>query len=187
VRLCQRFGLCQRFLKRYVGAVSVSSIIPNKFTPRTRFVSSFTSSYASQLASYPNTSWSGPFPFLINWMSLPKTFTLVLSSSNVILSMVTCLQLSLFSIRSSTPVTILLLILCIYLLYGFCDRHQIHKAMHFYNDIILKKRFQLDHECYLVLINGLCKIGETHVAIQLLRRALQIDRERDHTLRPTVL
>jgi len=40
VRLCQRFGLCQRFLKRYVGAVSVSSSIPNKFTPRTRFVSS---------------------------------------------------------------------------------------------------------------------------------------------------
>ena len=42
--------------------------------------------------------------------------------------------------------------------------------MHFYNDIILKKGFQLDHKCYLVLIKGLCKIGETHTAIQLLRR-----------------
>ncbi|XP_024630781.1 pentatricopeptide repeat-containing protein At1g12620 [Medicago truncatula] len=68
------------------------------------------------------------------------------------------------------------------LLYGFCDRHQIHKAMHFYNYIILKKGFQLDHKCYLVLIKGLCKIGETHTAIQLLRRALQTDEEGDFTL-----
>jgi pentatricopeptide repeat protein len=63
------------------------------------------------------------------------------------------------------------------LLEGFCRKHEIHKAMHFYNDIILKKGFQFDDNCYLILIKELCEIGETHVAIQLLRHALQIDKK----------
>lgn len=214
-------------LRRCVGAVSVSSIIPNKFTPRTRFVSSFASSYASQLASYPNTSWSGPLPvtdpresshtcscpvlgfnvMLSNGMAPISDYNFILESLVKDGSYPTVFSLFNKLDESTQDIhTWAILIKChsvygnmssaislfhkiintghhptaetlYYLLYGFCDRDQIHKAMHFYNDIILKKGFQLDHDCYLVLIEGLCKIGETHTAIQLLRRAVQIDRE----------
>ena len=66
------------------------------------------------------------------------------------------------------------------LLHGFCCRRQIHKAMLFYNYIILKNNatgtgFQWNHGSYLILITGLCRIGETQSAIQLLRKALQIE------------
>jgi pentatricopeptide repeat domain-containing protein 1 len=66
------------------------------------------------------------------------------------------------------------------LLHGFCVRRQIHKAMLFYNYIILKNNatgagFKWNHHSYLILITGLCRIGETQSAIQLLRKALQIE------------
>jgi len=65
------------------------------------------------------------------------------------------------------------------LLRGFCCRHQIHKAMLFYNYITLKNNenggFKWNHRSYHILITGLCRIGETQSAIQLLRKALQIE------------
>ncbi|KEH42227.1 pentatricopeptide (PPR) repeat protein [Medicago truncatula] len=65
------------------------------------------------------------------------------------------------------------------LLHGFCVRHQIHKAMLFYNYIVLKNEngagFKWNYHSYLILITGLCRIGETQSAIQLLRKALQIE------------
>lgn len=219
-------------LRRCVGAVSVSSIIPNKFTPRTRFVSSFASAYAAQLGSYPNTSWSGPLlvtdpresshtcscavlcfdVMLSNGMAPISDYNFVLESLVKVGSYPTVFSLFNKLDESTQDIhTWAILIKChsldgnmssaislfhniidtghhptaatlYFLLYGFCDRHQIHKAMLFYNYIILKKGFQLNHKCYLVLIEGLCKIGETHTAIQLLRRALQIDGEGDFTL-----
>ncbi|RHN82097.1 putative tetratricopeptide-like helical domain-containing protein [Medicago truncatula] len=64
-----------------------------------------------------------------------------------------------------------------HLLVGFCRRRQTDKAMLFYNDIILKNGFLLNHDSYLILINGLCEIGETQLAINMLRQALLIDKE----------
>jgi pentatricopeptide repeat protein len=46
----------------------------------------------------------------------------------------------------------------------------------FYNYTVLKG-FQLNHKTYYILIEGLCELGETKLAIHLLREALQIDKE----------
>ncbi|KEH41773.1 pentatricopeptide repeat-containing protein At1g12620 [Medicago truncatula] len=67
------------------------------------------------------------------------------------------------------------------LLEGFCLRSQIDKAMPFYNDIILKKGYPLDHRSYNILVDGLCEIGETQLAINMLRQALLIEREPEDT------
>jgi pentatricopeptide repeat domain-containing protein 1 len=69
-----------------------------------------------------------------------------------------------------------------HLLRGFCDKHEIHNAMLFYNGIILKKGFQLNCDSYYILINGLCEIGETQTAIQLLRKALEIDKKPKYSM-----
>ena len=66
---------------------------------------------------------------------------------------------------------------------GLCCRGKIYKAIMFYNYTILKG-FQLNHHSYSILINGLCEIGETKVAIHLSieAEALQIDKEQKHGL-----
>ena len=64
-----------------------------------------------------------------------------------------------------------------HLLDGICRRRQIDKAMLSYNHIILKNGFLLKHDSYLILINGLCEIGDTQLAINMLRQALLIDKE----------
>ncbi|PNY13635.1 pentatricopeptide repeat-containing protein, partial [Trifolium pratense] len=65
------------------------------------------------------------------------------------------------------------------LLDGFCRIHDIHAAMLFYNDIIRKNstNFVLNYHSYLILIDELCDCGETQIAVELLRHALQIDKE----------
>jgi pentatricopeptide repeat domain-containing protein 1 len=59
------------------------------------------------------------------------------------------------------------------LFHGLFLQGEIHKALPFYNDVLLKG-FKLDETSYDFLISGLCKIGETEKAIELLRQA-QID------------
>lgn len=66
------------------------------------------------------------------------------------------------------------------LLDGFCRRHQIHQAIHFLNDIILtNSNLVLNCRSYSILIDESCDTGETQIAIQLLRDALQIGRRSD--------
>jgi len=52
---------------------------------------------------------------------------------------------------------------------GLSLQGEIHKALLVYNDFLLKG-FKLDYVSYDILIEGLCKIGETEKAIELLRQ-----------------
>jgi len=59
------------------------------------------------------------------------------------------------------------------LFHGLFLQGEMHKVFPFYNDVLLKG-FKLDETSYDFLISGLCKIGETEKAIELLRQ-VQID------------
>ncbi|KEH27387.1 putative pentatricopeptide repeat-containing protein At1g12700, mitochondrial [Medicago truncatula] len=55
------------------------------------------------------------------------------------------------------------------LFHGLFLQGGMHKVFPFYNDVLLKG-FKLDETSYYFLISGLCKIGETEKAIELLRQ-----------------
>jgi len=59
---------------------------------------------------------------------------------------------------------------------GLCRRGLVYKAIMFYNYTVLKD-FQLNPRTYSILIQGLCGIGETKLAIRLLREAMHIYKE----------
>ncbi|MCH96076.1 pentatricopeptide repeat-containing protein [Trifolium medium] len=67
-----------------------------------------------------------------------------------------------------------------------CLSGQVKKALDFHDDLIAKG-FQLDKVSYGILIDGLCKAGETRAALQLLRRIEALMVEPDVVMYSTVI
>ncbi|XP_045829034.1 pentatricopeptide repeat-containing protein At2g39230, mitochondrial-like [Trifolium pratense] len=67
-----------------------------------------------------------------------------------------------------------------------CISQQVKKALDFHDDII-SKEFQLNQVSYGILIDGLCKKGETRSALQFLRRIEELMVKQNMVMYSTVI